>query len=132
MLDHGETTHLEEEKAYKSPARPYPIDHEHLRRYTMGDLQLELEVLELFAGELPKTISALRAARTDLEWKVAAHTLKGSARAVGAWRIATEAVAAEQKLFIVYDAVGKAEVVAACDLAAGDAISYIATLTGIG
>lgn len=112
--------------------RALPIDHEHLRRYTMGDLQLELEVLELFAGELPKTIAALRAARTDLEWKFAAHTLKGSARAVGAWRIAAEAVAAEQNPLIVNDTVGKAEVVAACELASRDAIAYVATLTATG
>ena len=75
---------------------PYAIDHDHLRRYTMGDQQLELEVLDLFAGELPKTLGSLRAARTDMEWKMAAHTLKGSARAVGAWRVAAAAVAAEK------------------------------------
>lgn len=130
MLDQCETTHREDRSPAAAPGRPFPIDHEHLRRYTMGDLQLELEVLELFARELPKTIAALRAARTDLEWKVAAHTLKGSARAVGAWRIATEAVAAELNTFIVYDTVGKAEAVAACELASTGAIAYIATLTG--
>jgi HPt (histidine-containing phosphotransfer) domain-containing protein len=104
---------------------PYAIDHDHLRRYTMGDLQLETEVLDLFAGELPKTLGALRAALTDLEWKVAAHTLKGSARAVGAWRIAAAAVAAEKSPVLVYDPIGKAEAVAACELAANDAIAYI-------
>ncbi len=104
---------------------PYAIDHDHLRRYTMGDQQLEREVLDLFAGELPKTLASLRTARTDLDWKIAAHTLKGSARAVGAWRIAAAAVAAEKSAAIVYDPIGKAEAVAACELAARDAIAYI-------
>ncbi len=101
------------------------IDHDHLRRYTMGDLQLEQEVLGLFADELPKTLDALRVAKTDLEWKIAAHTLKGSARAVGAWRIAAAAVAAEKSPVVVYDPIGKAEAIAACDAAVKDAITYI-------
>ena len=108
---------------------PYAIDHDHLRRYTMGDRQLELEVLDLFAGELPKTLGSLRAARTDMEWKVAAHTLKGSARAVGAWRVAAAAVAAEKSPLSVYDPVGKAEAVAACEVAVTSAIAYIRGLT---
>ncbi|MBY0227069.1 MAG: Hpt domain-containing protein [Hyphomicrobium sp.] len=110
-------------------ASPYPIDHDHLRRYAMGDRQLELEVLHLFAGELPKTIRALRDARTDMDWKVAAHTLKGSARAVGAWRVAAAAVAAEKSPQIVYDMVGKAESLTACETAATLAIAYIRGLT---
>ena len=105
------------------------IDHDHLRRYTMGDQQLELEVLHLFAGELPKTIGSLREARTEMDWKVAAHTLKGSARAVGAWRVAAAAVAAEKSPGIVYDPVGKAEALAACETAATGAITYIRGLT---
>lgn len=111
------------------PASPPEIDHGHLRRYTMGDQQLELEVLHLFAGELPKTIRALRDARTDMDWKVAAHTLKGSARAVGAWRVAAAAVAAEKSPQIVYDMVGKAEALTACETAATLAIAYIRGLT---
>lgn len=107
----------------------YAIDHDHLRRYTMGDQQLEREVLDLFAGELPKTLASLRSAKTDLEWKVAAHTLKGSARAVGAWRIAAAAVAAEKNPVIVYDPMGKAEAIAACELTVKDAIAYIRGLT---
>ena len=108
---------------------PNAIDQDHLRRYTMGDQQLELEVLNLFAGELPKTLGSLRAARTDMEWKIAAHTLKGSARAVGAWRVAAAAVAAEKSPLSVYDPVDKAEVVAACEMAATSAIAYIRGLT---
>jgi HPt (histidine-containing phosphotransfer) domain-containing protein len=108
---------------------PHAIDHDHLRRYTMGDQQLELEVLDLFAGELPKTLGSLRAARTDMEWKMAAHTLKGSARAVGAWRVAAAAVAAEKSAGVVDDPISKAEAVAACEMAVTSAIAYIRGLT---
>lgn len=72
-----------------------PIDLKHLRRYTLGNAGLEREILDLFFGQLPTTISALSAAATPKDWKVAAHTLKGSGRAVGAWRIARIAEQAE-------------------------------------
>lgn len=71
------------------------VDLKHLRRYTLGDAALEREVLDLFFQQLPKTIAALSGARSAQEWKVAAHTLKGSGRAVGAWRIARIAEQAE-------------------------------------
>lgn len=72
-----------------------PVDLKHLRRYTLGDADLEREILGLFFGQLPATISALAAAATPKDWKIAAHTLKGSGRAVGAWRIARIAEQAE-------------------------------------
>jgi HPt (histidine-containing phosphotransfer) domain-containing protein len=71
------------------------LDLEHLRRFTLGDLGLELEILELFIKQAPITLDALQAAVADRDWKIAAHTLKGSARAVGAWRVARLAEAAE-------------------------------------
>ncbi len=72
------------------------IDLKHLRRYTMGDRALEQEVLELFLAQLPKTIAALSGAVNDHEWRIAAHTIKGSGRAVGAWQIARLAEQAER------------------------------------
>ncbi|WP_245280003.1 Hpt domain-containing protein [Hyphomicrobium sp. 99] len=72
-----------------------PVDLAHLRRYTLGDKALEDEVLQLFLAQLPETLAALRSAATERDWKIAAHTLKGSSRAVGAWRIATLAQQAE-------------------------------------
>lgn len=72
-----------------------PVDLKHLRRYTLGDPGLEREILELFLGQLPSTIASLAAAATPKDWRVAAHTLKGSGRAVGAWRIARIAEQAE-------------------------------------
>lgn len=73
-----------------------PIDLKHLRRYTMGDVSLEREVMQLFLAQLPKTIAALSGAVNDHEWRIAAHTLKGSGRAIGAWRIARLAEQAER------------------------------------
>lgn len=72
-----------------------PIDLKHLRRYTLGDAGLEREILDLFFAQLPNTIAALAGAADNKEWKMAAHTLKGSGRAVGAWRIARIAEQAE-------------------------------------
>ncbi len=77
-------------------AAAQPVDRAHLARYTLGDRELEREVLELFANQTWKTIAELREAENDRAWHVAAHTLKGSARAVGAWRIAREAELAER------------------------------------
>jgi HPt (histidine-containing phosphotransfer) domain-containing protein len=59
------------------------------------DRALEEEVLRLFLAQLPETIASLRSASTERDWKIAAHTLKGSSRAVGAWRIASLAQEAE-------------------------------------
>ena len=77
------------------PSAP-PVDLHHLRRYTLGDRALETEILRLFQAQLPETLAALRAATTQNDWKTAAHTLKGSSRAIGAWQIADLAEGAEQ------------------------------------
>ena len=73
-----------------------PLDIFHLRRFTLGDRRLELEILNLFIDQAPLTIAALKNARNDHDWLNAAHTLKGSARAVGAWRLANIAERAER------------------------------------
>jgi HPt (histidine-containing phosphotransfer) domain-containing protein len=73
-----------------------PIDRAHLARYSLGSPTLEREILGLFLAQLPLSIEQLRFAATDREWQVAAHTIKGSARAVGAWQVARLALEAEQ------------------------------------
>jgi HPt (histidine-containing phosphotransfer) domain-containing protein len=71
------------------------IDLDHLGRMTLGDPGLEREVLQLFdqqAGmllermtrEAPRIVAAL------------AHTLIGSARGVGAWKVAAAAEAVQR------------------------------------
>jgi HPt (histidine-containing phosphotransfer) domain-containing protein len=73
------------------------IDHDHLARYTLGDQALEREVLRLFVDQIPLTLEALDAATNDADRFRAAHTLKGSARAVGAVRLADVAVRLERE-----------------------------------
>jgi len=108
--------------------QPAAIDHAHLRRYTMGDLQLEREVLDLFASELPRTLASLQAAATPKDWKMAAHTLKGSARTVGAWRVAAAAVDAERISDVIDDTSGKQAVLVSCEHAVSEAVGYISAL----
>lgn len=102
-----------------------PIDHVHLGRYTMGNRALELEVLELFAGQAPSTFAELAAAGTPKTWYVAAHTLKGSARAVGAFGLAT---AAEQAEKAPHDDPRRAELLKRVEELLAVTCSYIAGL----
>jgi len=108
-------------------AATVPVDLVHLRRFTMGDAALEEEILGLFADQLPVTIGALKEASSEKEWGIAAHTLKGSARAVGAWSLANVAEAAE-KLRRFTDDAERALFVGRIEAAAGEARDYIAAL----
>jgi HPt (histidine-containing phosphotransfer) domain-containing protein len=73
-----------------------PIDFEHLQRMTLGDAGLEQEVLAMFAAQSAKLMSALAAVPTDAG--ALAHTLKGSARAIGALGVAEAAARLEAVL----------------------------------
>ena len=66
-----------------------PIDLEHLRRMTLGDAGLEREVLAMFAAQTVSLTGALAA--LPPEAGALAHTLKGSARAIGAFAVADAA-----------------------------------------
>jgi HPt (histidine-containing phosphotransfer) domain-containing protein len=81
------------EPARRPAARP--VDLVHLSRYTLGDREIEREVLALFASQAVVYLDRLAKAATATEWREAAHSLKGSARAVGAWRTAEAAERAE-------------------------------------
>ncbi|WP_330084385.1 Hpt domain-containing protein [Methylocystis iwaonis] len=77
------------------------LDLVHLSRQTLGDQALETELLKLFDSQNAQFAARLRAprqpgdarARADL-----AHTLKGSARAVGAFALGEAAEAYEEAL----------------------------------
>jgi HPt (histidine-containing phosphotransfer) domain-containing protein len=71
-----------------------PIDLVHLARTTLGDRSLEREVLQLFDRQSALLIARLRHAGPDGVAMIA-HTLKGSARGIGAWRVARAAEAVE-------------------------------------
>jgi HPt (histidine-containing phosphotransfer) domain-containing protein len=66
-----------------------PIDIAHLGRMTLGDVSLEREVLAMFAGQSAGLVGAL--ATWPGNAAALAHTLKGSARAIGAVRVAEAA-----------------------------------------
>ena len=66
-----------------------PIDIEHLKRMTLGDAGLEREVLAMFSGQAVRLMLELAAPSSDRGALV--HTLKGSARAIGAFRVAETA-----------------------------------------
>ena len=72
------------------------IDREHLARMTMGQPQLEREVLTLFARQSRDLIAKLGNGPKDAS--AVAHTLKGAARAVGAFRVAEAALNYEAAL----------------------------------
>lgn len=108
-----------------------PIDRAHLARYTGGDAALDTEILDLFASQLPSTIGALKLSQSDRDWHLFAHTLKGSARAVGAWRLA-ELGAEAETLRDNRDPQLVAANLAAIEQAAAEALIYINSLKQAG
>jgi HPt (histidine-containing phosphotransfer) domain-containing protein len=76
-----------------------PVDRNFIRRFTQGNRNLEREVLYLFANQAPQYLANLAEATTAKAWHDAAHTLKGTARSIGAWRLARAAEAAERLHF---------------------------------
>ncbi len=77
--------HKQDEKAWRDERRV--LDLKHLDQHTFGDAGLRAEVLNLFTGQLGQYLAALEASSSHVDWLNAAHTLKGSARAIGAGEI---------------------------------------------
>jgi HPt (histidine-containing phosphotransfer) domain-containing protein len=83
-----------------------PIDNAHLDRMTLGDIALEHEVLAMFSAQAVGLIGRLAVLSSDgrssegrsSESLALAHTLKGSARAIGAFRVGDAAEALEAAL----------------------------------
>ena len=71
-----------------------PIDLVHLARMTLGERSLEREVLQLFDRQSTLLLGRMRSA-APAGVVTLAHTLKGSARGIGAWRIARAAEVVE-------------------------------------
>ena len=84
-----------EQPSESAKASSRPIDLVHLSRYTLGERELEREVLELFCSQSLLYIERLRSAKSDQDWKEAAHSLVDSARMIGAWRASEAAERAE-------------------------------------
>lgn len=79
----GKTTH-----AKRSHTRP--VDLVHLAKQSLGDRALELEILSLFRSQSALYLERLTNAKTPDDRKMAAHTILGSARGIGAWMVAEE------------------------------------------
>jgi HPt (histidine-containing phosphotransfer) domain-containing protein len=76
----------------KSP-RACPIDLVHLARQTLGDRSLEIELLSLFERQAGQVLDRIVAEPADRKTLAdLGHTLRGSARAVGATRVAGAAM----------------------------------------
>jgi HPt (histidine-containing phosphotransfer) domain-containing protein len=103
-----------------SPADHHPIDLTHLRRMTLGDAGLEREVLGMFLKQTDSVLGALAGLPPDAA--ALAHTLKGSARAIGAFGVAERASALEGAL---RDGRDIAQAFAALDAAVDEARSAI-------
>ncbi|MFN0264159.1 Hpt domain-containing protein [Tepidamorphus sp. 3E244] len=71
------------------------IDLVHLARQTLGDVALEREILSLFVVQSQVYLLRLQAAESQRDWSRAVHTIKGSAKGIGAFPLARAAEAAE-------------------------------------
>ena len=91
------------------------FDINHLRQFTGGDEDLELEVLELFLENGEKYLALIAAGGDEKSWRTAAHSLKGSARSIGA--IDVERAAADVEASETPQVAIVAEAFAACRLA---------------
>jgi HPt (histidine-containing phosphotransfer) domain-containing protein len=100
-----------------------PIDLDHLRRATFGDAGLEREVLGMFLTQAARLVGALAEKPPDAV--ALAHTLKGSARAIGASRVAERASSLEAA---IRDGGDPARAHAELDAAVADACMAIAAL----
>ena len=72
-----------------------PIDVGHLVRLTLGERSVEFQVLELFDHQAEALLGRMREVGPAGVASLA-HTLTGSARGIGAWRVAEAAEALER------------------------------------
>lgn len=71
------------------------IDFEHLNQYVGGDVSLTKEIFGLFKNQVDIWAKQLVADAEDEIWAAVTHSLKGSARAIGAMRLADSCEKAE-------------------------------------
>jgi HPt (histidine-containing phosphotransfer) domain-containing protein len=78
-----------------------PLDLEHLSRMTLGDAELEQEVLAMFAEQAVRLLAAMT--NLPAETGALAHKLKGSARGIGAFAVADAAAHLETAIRTGHD-----------------------------
>jgi HPt (histidine-containing phosphotransfer) domain-containing protein len=91
-----------------------PVDLVHLSTQTLGDRELEIQVLGVFTSQAGIYVNAWKAAKGAEARRRAAHSLKGAARGIGAWTLAEIAEQAEAPGFKGIVEL-EAEVVRVCD-----------------
>ena len=67
------------------------LDTDHLAKYTLGNHELEREVLHMFIDQTEKYLQRLLNSANEKDWFEASHSLKGSARGIGAFRVGMRA-----------------------------------------
>lgn len=72
------------------------VDYEHLRNQAAGNIDVMREVLGLFDTHCEQVLAELENAQDAKAWKQWTHTLKGSARGIGAFAVAEAAADAER------------------------------------
>ncbi len=72
-----------------------PIDISYLDWYTAGDRDVRADILRIFRTQAATWLTEFDADLTDEAWYALAHSLKGSARGVGAFALADLAETAE-------------------------------------
>ncbi|MBZ0259698.1 MAG: Hpt domain-containing protein [Hyphomicrobiales bacterium] len=74
-------------KSGRTKSVPVTFDRSHLAQYTLDSPELEREIVGLFVAQLPAILDRLQNGDSREDWRVATHTLKGSALAIGACKI---------------------------------------------
>ena len=77
-------------------ATPQAVDYAHLGVQAAGDKAVMREVLGLFITHGEQVLAELEQAQDAKTWKLWTHTLKGSARGIGAFAVADAAAEAER------------------------------------
>ena len=86
---------ISSDTARSAPERA--VDLVHLARMTLGDRSLEREVLQLFARQASMLLGRMQGAEAETIAALA-HTLRGSAQGLGAWRVASAAEWVESRV----------------------------------
>lgn len=79
------------ESVIEKPLQKQPLDIQHLSNKTMGDPELVREVLSIFRRQARQMLFQLEALTDPRGRLEIAHALNGSAKGVGAWRVAEAA-----------------------------------------
>ncbi len=88
-------------EAGQSKSRELVFDFAHLEDMSGGDFEFEKEIVQVFLDQAPPTIAELELALSESNHELAvraAHTLKGSARAIGANEFAMHCQLIEESL----------------------------------